>query len=298
MYNYSILLVILLLTATVPALAAGKVLPKLQNDGRIAIYNYHEDEYAEIQYRDEGGYKRAGLAAIAKIMRSRGDGKTHPIDRRLIEILDHVQDHFGAETIEVISGYRSPSYNDNLRMNGRGAARESLHKKGQAADIHIDEIEEAKLFAYLGEIGVGGVGYYPRYYFVHADVGPPRTWQEAPPKERVMIGTENNPNDAWSAITDRNLYRRGDKISVKVTNNGYNSASLKKNVWLVGFRKGKWSDLERIIKGGTKRLKQGASTTLNWSLPADQRLGKYRLVIFADSKFEAPPAYSNEFYVR
>jgi len=302
MYKLSLSLVISLLVLSLAGHAAAggpkKALPELKNDGKIAIYNYHEDEYAEIVYRDKDGYRAEGLREIEHIMRSRGDGATHPIDRRLIEILDHVQDHFGAETVEIISGYRSPAYNDNLRMNGRGAARESLHKRGQAADIHIDEVPEDRIFEYVSKLGVGGVGYYPRYYFVHVDVGDARSWQEAPPKERVLVGTENNPNDAWCALTDKGRYAPGETVTIKLTNNGYQREQFKRNVWLEGFRKGKWSERKRIIKRGAKRIKPGASSEIEWKIPKDQRLGKYRLTIFVDPKFEAPPVLSNEFYVR
>lgn len=299
-----LLLLLVIITITQFAAISGhaqapqKQLPSLKNDGLIAIYNFHENEYEEIRYRDEKGYDPQGLKKIAHIMRSRGDGGQMQMDTRLIEILDNIQDHFGAETIEIISGYRSPAYNDFLRDNGRGAARESLHKQGLAADIHIDEVCEARLHEYVKSLGLGGAGLYPRYYFVHVDVGEPRTWSSDDKKGRELIGTGNNPNASWSAVTDQDLYKLGDSVSIKVTNNGYGTEGIQKNIWLDGFRKGKWSEHVQLSKGGGKRLKGGKSATFDVKLPDDARLGKYRLVFFTSSDFSVPPSYSNEFYIR
>lgn len=272
---------------------------KLENDGRIAIFNYHEGEYAEITYRQGKTYDPKGLKALERIMRSRGDGNTHAMDTGLIELLDHLQDHFGAETVELISGYRSPAYNKSLRMNGRGAAGESLHMKGLAADIHLDEVSEEKLFEYLRKLGVGGAGLYPRYAFVHADVGAARTWKEKAPQKRLLIGTRNNPNQAWTAVSDRNVYAPGDALTLKIANNNYETLRLTQNVWYERFRKGGWSERENLVKDKKKhKLEVGESTDYRWEIPADQGLGKYRLVIFTSKDFSIPPVYSNEFYIR
>jgi hypothetical protein len=213
--------------------------------------------------------------------------------------MDHLQDHFGAETVEVISGFRSQDFNEMLRVSGRGAASESLHKKGMAVDLHIDEVSEEAVFEYVKKVGVGGAGFYPRYAFVHADVGPRRTWQEERPAERVLVGTDNNPNPAWTAITDRNVYRPGETVSVVVTNNGYERIKFSKNIWYERFRKGDWRERENLLKEKRSvKLDTGETVDYSWKTPADQGLGKYRLVFFTSRDFKIPPVYSNEFYIR
>lgn len=270
-----------------------------KNNGKIAIYNFHENEFREISFRDGLKYNPEGLKEVSEIMRSHGDEKTHQIDLRLIELLASIQEHFGAETVEIISGYRSPSYNSSLIDSGRGAARESMHKLGLAADIHIDEVDEQALFDYVKKLGIGGVGIYTRYNFVHVDLGPSRAWEEAPANKRILVGTENNPNPAWSALTDKNTYKPGDEINVAVTNNDYGSQSFSSNVWIEKFRKGRWAEHSQITKAGSaKKLKQGENALWSWQIPADQALGKYRLVIFANKNLSIPPVYSNEFYLR
>lgn len=272
---------------------------KLENDGVIPIYNYHEDEYQKIQYRDGDKYLPKGISEIRHIFRSRGDGSEREIDINLIELLDHLQDHFGVETLELISGYRSPKYNQSLLDEGKGVARESLHKQGLASDIHFDEIEEEAIFNYAISLGLGGVGIYPRHSFVHIDTGDARSWKAAPKSSRLLMGTENNPNPSWGAITDKDIYRQGEELKVRVTNNAYEPLTLVKNVWVEKFINGKWSDPVKIKKiAGSANLSPGKATAFTWKLPPEQLFGKYRLVIFTSHDFSVQPALSNEFYIK
>lgn len=271
----------------------------LAGDWRLSLYNYHEGEYAEIVYKENGQYIPDGITRIKHILRSRGDGIEHEIDPRLINLIDDIEDRFGAETIEIISGYRSPAYNRSLKMEGRNVANESLHMRGQAADIHIDEINEKEIFDYVRNLRRGGAGLYPRYDFVHVDVGPVRSWREAEPTERILTGTENNPNSLWSAITDKNIYARGDIVKISVTNNDYKKQRPVKNFWIQRFTKGQWSEAIKVnVDENTKGLAPGQSSEFAWSISSDQSFGKYRFVIFASKDFSVPPAYSNEFYIK
>lgn len=300
-YRNKIGVLTLMTILTFPLIAhSGTVKGKnLSNDGRLAVFSYHTKDYVEATYRSGGKYDPEAIRAIEYAMRSRGDGKTHEIDIGVIELMDHIQDHFGAETVEVISGYRSTGFNDMLRVSGRGAASESLHTKGMAVDLHLDEVSEDELYRYVKRLGVGGAGFYPRYAFVHADVGPRRNWEEAPPEKRILVGTDNNPNAAWTALTDRNVYRPGDKIAVVVTNNNYDKLKFSKNVWYERFRKGNWSERKNLTKEKESvKLDVGESVDYSWDAPADQGLGKYRLVFFTSRDFKIPPVYSNEFYIR
>jgi len=288
---------IILLAASAPG--AEKGLAPKRGDGKVAISNYHEKEYREIVYREGGRYLPEGMKEIERIFRSRGDGSTHPIDPRLVELIDLIEDHFEAETVELISGYRSPNYNRQLKQSGRGVASESLHTKGVAADIHLDEVTEEELFEFAKSLGRGGAGIYPRYNFVHVDTGPVRSWREPTAKKRVLLGTENNPNPAWSAVTDKNEYRRGETVTARITNNDYGKLRLVKNVWTERYRKGCWCDRTKLEKKPkSASVKTGESIDYSWEIPEDKPHGKYRLVIFTSKDFSIPPAYSNEFFVK
>lgn len=82
------------------------------------------------------------------------------------------------------SGYRTKRTNDSLE----GAARDSLHLRGQANDFAIPGIPTAVIYKYALWLDVGGVGHYPNR-FIHIDTGRERTWrgslEEAPFMERL-----------------------------------------------------------------------------------------------------------------
>ena len=76
--------------------------------------------------------------------------------------------------ITIISGYRSPEYNEHLRRLGRRVAAGSLHMAGLAIDFAIDGIGMGELVRTAKLFTAGGVGTYPE--FVHIDVGRVRYW--------------------------------------------------------------------------------------------------------------------------
>jgi uncharacterized protein YcbK (DUF882 family) len=255
------------------------------------------DEVIDVTYKTPKGYDKAALQKINHLMRS-PDDKEFAIPVALIELIDDVQDHFGADAVEIISGYRSPTYNGELKKGGRSVANESLHKQGIAADIHIDEVTEEAVKNYAESLKKGGVGYYPVYDFVHVDIGPVRTWGEAKKKERILVGTEANPNNAWRAVTNSNEYRKGDTIEVSVTNTTYETAKITKNIWYEHFRKGKWAEHEVLEKQKKSHIvKPGKSVDYKFNT-GELPYGKYRLVIFTSEDFNVPPVISNEFYIK
>ncbi len=269
-----------------------------KGDGTLSLYSYHTGDVLDVTFRTTRGYNKGALEKIHYVMRSRGDDKIHRISTKLIDLLDNIQDHFGVETVEIISGYRSSAFNEYLIDDGRGAAGESLHIKGMAADIHIDEITERALWDYVKTLGAGGAGYYPRYNFVHVDVGPRRVWQESPPARRVLTGIENSPNKGWAVLTDKNIYRPGETISFTITNELMERSPLVKNLWFQRFRKGTWGEQTIIHKSKrTAKLDTGQSYTHVWE-SADLKPGKYRIVVFPSRDYDVPPAYSNEFYIK
>jgi len=146
-------------------------------DGVLGMHDIMTNEYFNVVYRDKSGhYDEDALATIDHIFRCKGGQEEFPISLKLIELLDHIQDHFGAGEVKVISGYRSPNYNSKLRRRSRRVARESYHMEGMAADVVIPGISARKLRDFAKTLKAGGVGYYGRRAFVHIDVGPVRYW--------------------------------------------------------------------------------------------------------------------------
>ncbi len=271
--------------------------PFPRGDGEVCVFSYHTGEYEQIKFREKDKYLPDGIKKFEDILRSR-DGKVGRIDPRIFDLIDHLGEKFGAETVEVISGYRSPALNDSLIKNGSTAVENSLHIKGRAVDLHIDEVSESDVFEYIKSLKLGGAGLYQTNLFVHADLGEPKSWVEPVKAARVLIGTENNPNNEWAAVTDKNFYSRGDELLLSVTNNSYGKNKLVAgHAYYERFRKGEWVDHDKIELGGKKaKLDKRESAEFGWAIPNDQPFGKYRLVIFPSKK--SKPVYSNEFYVR
>src|SRR5579885_2922894 len=147
-------------------------------DGTLNLYTYYLKGGVRIQYRDGDRLLPDALKKIEKLFRSRDSEQEMPIDSRLIELIDQIEDHFGVRQVEIISGFRSSAFNTELKATGHNVANESFHTKGMAADIHLDEINEKTWRDYALSLGKGGVGFYPSLDFVHVDVGPVRTWGE------------------------------------------------------------------------------------------------------------------------
>ena len=80
------------------------------------------------------------------------------------------------ETVQIISGYRSPKTNAALHEASSGVATHSFHMLGQAMDIRIPGVELSRLRDAALSLAVGGVGFYPGSNFVHVDVGRVRRW--------------------------------------------------------------------------------------------------------------------------
>lgn len=292
-----VIITIISIVTFIPTLRGGATAHP-QGNGILSLYSYHTGDVLDITFRTDKGYDKSALEKINYVLRSRGDDKIHPISIELIDLIDNIQDHFGIETVEIISGYRSSAFNDYLIKEGRGAASESLHTTGMAADIHIDEITEKALWEYVKSLGAGGAGYYPDYNFVHVDVGPRRTWQEPPRPQRNLVGIENSPNKGWAVLTDKNIYYPGETISFTITNELMERSALVKNLWSQRFRKGIWGEQAIINKSKqAAKLDAGQSYTHTWE-PADIKPGKYRIVVFPSRNFTTPPAFSNEFYIK
>jgi uncharacterized protein YcbK (DUF882 family) len=97
-------------------------------------------------------------------------------DLRLIGVLVEAALHFGVDHIDIVSGYRAPKYNLQLRKKGHEVARDSQHTYGHAVDFRLPGVATTTLRDWARTLHLGGVGFYPESQFVHTDVGPIRTW--------------------------------------------------------------------------------------------------------------------------
>jgi uncharacterized protein YcbK (DUF882 family) len=145
---------------------------------RISLLNLHTAERLEMEYFRGADYLPDALAAIRVLLRDFRNNEQHDIDPTLMDYLVDVAGHIGVDPVfSVISGYRSPQTNEQLRERSAGVARRSLHLEGRAIDVRLAGIDCADLAGHALGLTRGGVGYYRRSDFVHLDTGAFRTWK-------------------------------------------------------------------------------------------------------------------------
>lgn len=143
----------------------------------LNFYNTHTNETVGGTYWVNGVYDRRVLGQFCYILRDFRAEEMTRIDPKLFDVLHVLQSRLGTfDTVEIISGYRSPFTNASLASERRGVARNSYHIKGQAIDIRIPSIPTSYIHRAALSLQAGGVGYYPDSDFVHIDTGPVRAW--------------------------------------------------------------------------------------------------------------------------
>jgi len=183
-------------------------------DGDLAIKSPGLGERASVVYRlPDGTYDEAALARVQRVFRSKGDGKQGEIDLRLVELLAWLQGRTGVGELSLISGYRSPAYNERLRRNGVQAASASLHTQGMAADVAFPQKGLRPLWLQVRELECCGAGYYASPGFLHVDTGQPRFWEAATSK----VGEDlSGGNARLFARTEFDRYQAGEGIEVRL----------------------------------------------------------------------------------
>ncbi len=165
------------------ALAASAVLPFRAGTARASqktertlnLYNVHTDESLDICYFNDGRYDYEALERINYLLRCHYSNEVKAIAPGVLDLLTDIKDIVaGDRPLKIISGYRSPAYNEHLRELGRHVARNSYHLRGLAIDFAVDGIGTKKIAGIAKSFDSGGVGTYPD--FVHIDVGPLRYW--------------------------------------------------------------------------------------------------------------------------
>ena len=170
------LLAVLVLAAVASAGAPPRFF--IMGDGHLAVVNAHTDEHLTVRYRREDGtYDPDALARLRRVFRSGGDAREQDVSLRLIEVLSHVQKMAGGHPLVLLSGYRSPTYNQSLKNQGKQVAGGSMHTEGLAADLAFPRPQLPKPWHQVRDLDCCGAGYYAKEGFLHVDVGRPRFWE-------------------------------------------------------------------------------------------------------------------------
>ncbi|HEV7733459.1 MAG TPA: DUF882 domain-containing protein [Candidatus Binatia bacterium] len=205
-----VLLVVLLLVATTAA-AVDRFF--VMGDGTLAVTNVHNGERVTVVYRRaDGTYDETQLAKLARVFRSKDD-KIGDMTLRFVEVLSHVQGMTGGKPLQLLSGYRSPAYNEGLRRAGRKAASGSLHTEGMAADLAFPRPGMKDLWLALRALECCGAGYYAGNGFMHVDVGQPRFWEAATSKVDENL---SGGNARVFGRTEFDHYAPGEPIALRL----------------------------------------------------------------------------------
>lgn len=145
---------------------------------RIRMYSGRTGESIDTIYWIEGEYIQDALKEVTYFMRDWRNSKMISIDARTVDIMAAAHGLMDVnEPYMLLSGYRSPETNAMLRSRSRGVAKNSLHMKGQAADLRLKSRSVSQMAKAAATCSAGGVGSYRGSNFVHMDCGPVRTWR-------------------------------------------------------------------------------------------------------------------------
>ncbi len=257
------------------------------------MYNYHLDEFLEISFRKNGQLDEKAVEQVNQLLRSRDNSEKIQINPKLLDWMDFLQDHFGADTIEIISGYRRKEFNDSLLKSGHSVSPVSLHTQGNAIDIHIDEIREETLRDTLLSLQLGGVGYYAQLDFVHLDTGPVRRWGENS-NGRKLVGILD-PQAPIQLTSNQNDYLPAEKPQWKWSFSNGAKLEQVKNLKLEHFWRGKWESCSIPLKAEDP-FSFPPDQIRCASSPQEKKFGKYRIVFQINGSEKL--LSSNEFYFK
>lgn len=137
-----------------------------------------EDE-VRVCYWANGQYLPDGYARLCWLLRDIREDQAVQMDTTLLNVLTGIQAYFSAFDVKgpiiVTSGYRTLATNE--RLLSEGAARNSMHLYGRAADITLPGVSVQKLGEVKRYLHAGGLGFYPSKHFIHCDTGRERVWR-------------------------------------------------------------------------------------------------------------------------
>ncbi|MGC1503697.1 MAG: DUF882 domain-containing protein [Sulfitobacter sp.] len=144
---------------------------------RIKMYSGRTGERIDMIYWIEGNYIKEAVKEVNYFMRDwRTDG-VKSMDLRTVDIMAAAHNLLDVnEPYMLLSGYRSPQTNAMLRSRSRGVAKNSLHMRGQAADLRLGSRSVNQMARAAIACHGGGVGRYSGSNFVHMDCGVVRSW--------------------------------------------------------------------------------------------------------------------------
>ncbi|MCC7319779.1 MAG: DUF882 domain-containing protein [Rubellimicrobium sp.] len=144
---------------------------------KLKMYSGRTGESIETVYWIDGEYIGEAVREVSLFMRDWRNGEAVAMDTRTMDIVAASHRLLDvAAPFTLLSGYRSPATNSMLASQSSGVARNSLHMRGQAADLRLDGRSVNQIARAAASCQAGGVGRYSGSNFVHMDCGAVRSW--------------------------------------------------------------------------------------------------------------------------
>lgn len=144
---------------------------------RIKMYSGRTGERLDMIYWIEGEYIADAFKEVNHFMRDWRTDDVVKMDLRTVDIMAAAHNLMDVnEPYMLLSGYRSPKTNAMLRSRSGGVAKNSLHMRGQAADLRMSSRSVNQIAKAASACHGGGVGRYSGSNFVHMDCGAVRSW--------------------------------------------------------------------------------------------------------------------------
>jgi len=269
-------------------------------DGNISIRNEHNGREAKVNLFDPGGMlNEKALVEIDTVFNFPNNRKGEHISLRLLFLLDYFSDMIApGKMIHLISGYRSPAYNQKLKESGGNVAGTSTHMDGMAIDFYLEGINGKAMWEAVRKENCCGVGHYGGKS-VHLDSGKPRFWEAATSK----VGTrESEFNRKVYLSTEYDRYRQGEKIRFFLTSLSDFPFGILRTATLFKDIEGKNDAAALIIQAQDEEEcilinDRNASRSIYATLPGGLESGRYRIRFdFCRRPFEQMPTMtlSNE----
>ncbi len=151
------------------------VFASIRHSRLLKLYNIHTGERLQLRYSSAGICEHDDMDKINYFLRCHYTDEIKPIPSSLMNLLCGIKDRLvPTREVHIISGYRSPEYNEYLRSSGHQVVKESLHLRGLAVDFTIPGVRTRAISRVAKRFAAGGVGKYPD--FVHIDLGRVRYW--------------------------------------------------------------------------------------------------------------------------
>jgi uncharacterized protein YcbK (DUF882 family) len=249
-------------------------------DGKIHIKNEQNGREAKVQLLNpEGKIDENAMKEIDGVFNFPHTSKGEHVSLRLLFLLDHFSDNITPDKlIHLVSGFRSPTYNDKLKKSGGNVAKTSTHIDGMAIDFFIEGVDGKVLWETIRRENCCGVGHYGGRV-VHLDSGKPRFWEAATSKVDTRE-SEFNRRIYLSAEYDR--YKRGERARFFISSVSDFPFGIRKMAALRNELAGNEKQVRLAVQGQPEEecisiQNRTASRLIYANLPMESDPGRYRI---------------------